>query len=96
MRSDTLAIHGGAPVHAGDPIPLSVVSWDEREKEAIERVFQSGKFCSVYDEALEVKSLEQEFARYVEARHAVVGPVGIPGKMHVRKMDMGDFAAWGT
>ena len=71
MRSDTLAIHGGTPVHAGDPIPLSVVSWDEREKEAVDRVFQSGKFCSVYEDALEVKSLEKEFARYVDARHAV-------------------------
>jgi perosamine synthetase len=72
MRSDTLAIHGGAPVHAGAPIPLSVVSWDEREKAAVDRVFQSGKFCSVYDEALEVKGLEREFAEYVDARHAVV------------------------
>jgi len=71
MCSEKLAIDGGTPVHAGAPIPLSVVSWDEREKEAVDRVFQSGKFCSVYDDALEVKSLEKEFADYVEARHAV-------------------------
>ena len=71
MSSDKLAIHGGTPAHAGAPIPLSVVSWDEREQEAVNRVFQSGKFCSVYEEAVEVKSLEREFARYVDARHAV-------------------------
>jgi len=47
------------------------VCWDEREQEAIQRVFESGLFCSVYEQAPEVKSLEQEFAHQVGARHAV-------------------------
>jgi len=69
--SDTLAIDGGRPVHAGPPIPLSKVCWGEPEQAAVQRVFESGRFCSVYEEAIEVRNLESEFAQLVEARHAV-------------------------
>ena len=71
MKPETLAIDGGRPVHAGPPIPLSKVLWDEREQQAIQRVFGSGLFCSVYEEATETRSLETEFAREVGAHYAV-------------------------
>jgi dTDP-4-amino-4,6-dideoxygalactose transaminase len=71
MNSEQLAIDGGAPVRPGEPIPLSKVCWDEGEQRAVQRVFQSGFFCSVYEEAAEVKALEKEFAHRVGARHAV-------------------------
>jgi len=71
MRSEQLAINGGPPVHPGEPIPLGTVCWDEREQSAVQRVFESGLFCSVYEEATEVKALEKEFAQCVGARHAV-------------------------
>ena len=44
---------------------------DDEEKRAVERVFQSGIFCSVFQEAREVRALEHEFAASVGARHAV-------------------------
>lgn len=72
MKSEQLAIHGGPPVHAGTPIPLSQVSWDGSEQDAVRRVFESGTFCSVAGTATEVKALEDEFARAVGARHAIV------------------------
>ena len=71
MTNRILALNGGRPVHRGTPIPLAKVCWDEREREAIQRVFESGLFCSVYEQAPEVKSLEAEFAHRVGARHAV-------------------------
>jgi len=71
MSDSALALEGGNPVHAGKPIPLAKVCWDEREQEAIQRVFQSGLFCSVYEEAHETRQLEQEFAATVGVRYAV-------------------------
>jgi perosamine synthetase len=71
MSSEQLAIAGGPPIHVGEPVPLTKVSWDEREQRAVQRVFESGIFCSVYQEATEVKALEREFAQCVGARHAV-------------------------
>ena len=71
MKFDQLAINGGPPVHAGEPISGAKVCWDQREQSAVQRVFESGLFCSVYEEATEVKSLEREFADEVGARHAV-------------------------
>ncbi len=66
-----LAIVGGPPVHPGEAIPLTKVSWGEGEQSGVQRVFESGIFCSVYQEATEVKALEREFAQCVGARHAV-------------------------
>src|SRR5512136_1670977 len=71
MGKEQLAIHGGRPVRSGSPLPLSKVSWDEREQQAVQRVFESGLFCSVYEQAPEVIGLEREFAATVGARHAV-------------------------
>ena len=71
MTSDPLAINGGRPVRSGEPIPLAQVCWDEAEQEAIQRVFESGAFCSAYPQATEVKALEQEFARAVGVSYAV-------------------------
>lgn len=71
MGSEQLAIMGGAPVHSGEPIPLTKVSWDAGEQSGVQRVFESGIFCSVYQEATEVKALEKEFTQCVGARHAV-------------------------
>ncbi len=71
MKRNQLAIDGGAPVHPGAPIPISKVCYDEREEQAVQRVFDSGVFCSVFDEATEVPALEQEFAQQVQARYAV-------------------------
>ena len=71
MGDKALALDGGLPVHPGKPIPLSQVCWDEREQAAVQRVFGSGLFCSVYEQATEVKALEAEFARCVGVRHAV-------------------------
>jgi dTDP-4-amino-4,6-dideoxygalactose transaminase len=68
---EQLAIDGGKPVRAGKPIRMRKVCWDEREQQAIQRVFESGIFCSAAAAATEVKALEIEFAQYVEARHAV-------------------------
>ena len=71
MKSEELAIHGGPPVRPGEKIPLTRVCWDEREEQAIQRVFKSGIFCAAFEEAREVRALEAEFARQVGARHAV-------------------------
>lgn len=71
MSSAQLAINGGVPVHSGEPIPLSRVCWDEREQTAVQRVFESGTFCSVDEQAIEVKALEREFADVVGARYGV-------------------------
>jgi dTDP-4-amino-4,6-dideoxygalactose transaminase len=71
MNSEQLAINGGPPVRPGDPIPLSKVCWDDDEQNAVQRVLQSGIFCSVYKEATETKTLEEEFSHRVGARHAV-------------------------
>jgi len=71
MRSKQLAINGGPPVHLGEPIPLAKVCWDEGEQSAVQRVFESGIFCSAPEIATEVKALEKEFAQRVETRHAV-------------------------
>ena len=71
MTPEMLAIDGGRPVRAGPPIPLSRVSWDATEQQAVERVFRSGLFCSVYAEAQETRALEAEFAARVGARYAV-------------------------
>ena len=71
MHSEQLAINGGPPVHPDQPIPLTKVCWDGGEQSAVQRVFESGIFCSVYEEAVEVKALEEEFAHRVGARHAV-------------------------
>jgi dTDP-4-amino-4,6-dideoxygalactose transaminase len=71
MKSEQLAINGGPPVHPGQPVPLTKVCWDDGEQSALQRVLQSGIFCSVYEEAAEVKALEEEFAHRVGARHAV-------------------------
>ena len=71
MAKKQLAINGGKPVRPGTPIPMRKVCWDEREQQAVQRVFDSGIFCSAATSATEVKTLEQEFAEYVEARHAI-------------------------
>ena len=71
MKNQQLAINGGPPVHPGAPIPLTKVCWDEREQSAVQRVFESGIFCSAFDEAIEVKMLEEKFAQHVGACHAV-------------------------
>jgi dTDP-4-amino-4,6-dideoxygalactose transaminase len=71
MRTEQLAIEGGPPVRAGSAVPLMKVCWDEDEQNAVQRVFESGYFCSVYEKAPEVKGLEQEFAQCVGARYAV-------------------------
>lgn len=71
MRNEQLAIDGGLPVHTGSTIPLMKVCWDEDEQNAVQRVFESGYFCSVYEQAPEVKGLEKEFAQCVGAQYAV-------------------------
>ena len=71
MGNEQLAIDGGPPVRTGTTIPLMKVCWDEDEQNAVQRVFESGYFCSVYEQAPEVKGLEKEFARCVGAQYAV-------------------------
>ncbi len=71
MKSEELAINGGPPIRPDEPIPLTRVCWDQREQSAVQRVFESGIFCSAFEEAKEVMALEEEFARRVGARHAV-------------------------
>ena len=71
MKSEQLAIDGGQPVHPGVPIPLTRVCWDDQEQRAVQRVFESGFFCSAFEQADEVRALEEEFARQVGARCAV-------------------------
>ena len=66
-----LAINGGQPVRPGQPISMRKVCWDVMEQQAVQRVFESGIFCSAAMAATEVKALEQEFAQYVDARHAI-------------------------
>ena len=39
MKSEQLAINGGAPVHRGQPVPLTKVCWDDGEQSALQRVF---------------------------------------------------------
>ena len=68
---EQLAIYGGQPVRPGQPISMRKVCWDSLEQQAVQRVFESGVFCSAATAATEVKALEQEFAHYVEARHAI-------------------------
>ena len=69
MMQKQLAINGGTPVRPGKPIPASKVCFDEEERTAVKRVFDSGVFCSVFDEAVEVPMLEKEFAQSVGSRH---------------------------
>ncbi len=76
MSESRLAMDGGTPVHAGAPIPLAKVCWDEREQAAVQRVFESGLFCSVYEQAQETRRLEAEFAQCVGARYAVAFNAG--------------------
>jgi dTDP-4-amino-4,6-dideoxygalactose transaminase len=71
MKNEKLAIDGGSPVRTGPAVPLMKVCWDQNEQDAIQRVFESGYFCSVYEQAPEVKRLEREFAQCVGAQHAV-------------------------
>jgi perosamine synthetase len=71
MDKDQLATNGGPPVRSGEPIPFTKVRWDEAEQAAVQRVFESGIFCSVYVNATQVKALEKEFAQHVGTRHAV-------------------------
>ena len=69
--SEQLAIHGGPPVHAGPPIPLAKVVCGQEELAAVQEVFRSGVFCSVYPAATQVRALEQEFARGAGVKYAV-------------------------
>ena len=47
----------------GDPSPMTKVSWEAGEQSGVQRVFDSGLYCSVYQEATEVEALEKEFAQ---------------------------------
>ena len=71
MTNEQLAIDGGSPVRTGTAVQLMKVCWDQDEQDALQRVFESGYFCSVYEQAPEVKGLEKEFAECVGAQHAV-------------------------
>jgi dTDP-4-amino-4,6-dideoxygalactose transaminase len=69
--SEQLAIHGGPPVHAGQPIPLFKVAYGQEELAAVQEVFRQGVFCSVYPAATQVRALEEEFARWLGVKHAL-------------------------
>jgi len=58
MSVSKLAIDGGRPVHAGKPIPLAKVSWDEREQifrmsSRIVKTFSVSKAAYGYSEKTE-------------------------------------------
>jgi len=74
--SEQLAIHGGPPVHAGQPIPLFKVAYGQEELAAVQEVFRQGVFCSVYPAATQVRALEEEFARWLGVKHALAFSYG--------------------
>lgn len=52
----------------GYAYPLAVDTWDERERDAAKRVIDSGR-CTMGEE---VEAFEEEFARHVGAKHAIM------------------------
>ncbi|MCE5271106.1 DegT/DnrJ/EryC1/StrS family aminotransferase [bacterium] len=67
---EKLALHGGDPVRAVplDPNRLRPLRFDQREKEALLRVVDSGVLCRSFGS--EALALEKEFARYFGLPHA--------------------------
>ncbi len=67
---EKLALHGGAPVCAVplDPNRLRPLRFDQREKEALLRVVDSGVLCRSFGS--EALTLEKEFAQYFGLPHA--------------------------
>ncbi len=62
-----LALHGGTPVHAGDPIPMVSVRLDPEDIDAAVEVLRSGRLIQGAWSA----RFEERFAELSEARHAV-------------------------
>ena len=71
-----LAIHGGkaACVPAIDPAGLRRLRFGSEEKEALQRVVDSGAMCRAF--GTEAGTFENEFARYFNTGHAVAASSG--------------------